>query len=245
MNQGLFEPLVMYFGLANSPATFQTMINNIFQDLILSGDLMVYLDNILIAHSDITRHWEIVREVLCRLREHKLFLQPEKCKFEKTWIEYLGVIISHDHVEMDPVKVTGVANWPIPECKKDVQQFLGFTNFYQRFIEVFSDAARSLFDLTSKRAPWVWTELKATAFQAIKDAVTQELILILPDKSKPYQLEADSSDYATGAILSQQGDDSKWHPVAFYSKSLSLVQRNYEIHDKEMLAIIRAPEEWQ
>jgi hypothetical protein len=126
----------------------------------------------------------------------------------------------------------------MPECKKDVQQFLGFTNFYRQFIKAFSDAIWLLFDLTRKRAPWVWTELEVTAFQAIKDAVTWELVLVLPDESKPYWLEVDSSDYATDAVLSQQGDNGKWHPVAFYSKSLSLVQRNYEIHDKEMLAII-------
>jgi hypothetical protein len=149
-NRGLIEPLVMYFGLTNSPATFQTMMNDIFQDLILSGNVMVYLDDILIAHSDITRHREIVREVLRRLWEHKLFLQLEKCEFEKSSIEYLRVIISHDHVEMDPVKVAGVANWPTPESKKDVQQFLSFTNFNRRFIKGFSDDARPLFDLTSK-----------------------------------------------------------------------------------------------
>jgi hypothetical protein len=100
----------MYFGLTNSPATFQTMMNDIFQDLILSGDVMVYLDDILIAHSDLARHHEIVREVLWWLREHHLFLRPEKCEFEKSMIEYLGVIMSHNHVEMDPVKVAGVAS---------------------------------------------------------------------------------------------------------------------------------------
>jgi hypothetical protein len=228
----------MYFGLTNSPATFQTMMNDIFQDLILSGDVMVYLNDILIAHSDIARHWEIVREVLRRLREHKLFLRPENCEFEKLSIEYLGVIISHDHVEMDLVKVAGVANWPTPESKKDVQQFLGFTNFCRQFIKGFSDDAQPLFSLTGKGRPWVWTESEGTAFQTIKDAVTSEPVLILPDESRPYQLEADSSNFASGAVLSRVGSDEKWHPVAFHSKSLSPVQRNYEIHDKEMLAII-------
>jgi hypothetical protein len=134
-NWGLFELLVMYFGLTNSPATFQTMMNDIFQDLILSRDVMVYLDNILILHSDLARHREIIREVL----RHRLPLRPEKCEFEKSTIKYLSVIILHNHVEIDPIKVVGVATWPEPENKKDVQQFLGFTNFYQRFIQVFSD----------------------------------------------------------------------------------------------------------
>jgi hypothetical protein len=171
-NRGLFEPLVMYFGLTNSPATFQTMMNDIFQDLILSGDVMVYLDNILITHSGLARHREIIREVLRQLCEHRLFLRPEKCEFEKSMIEYHGVIISHNHVEMDPVKVTGIASWPAPENKKDVQQFLGFTNFYWRFIRGFLDIARPLFDLTKKGVAWTWTAASAAAFQALKDTVT-------------------------------------------------------------------------
>jgi hypothetical protein len=146
-NWGLFEPLVMYFGLTNSPATFQTMMNNIFQDLILSRDVVVYLDDILIVHSDLACHHEIVWEVLWRLREHCLFLCPEKCEFEKSTIKYLGIIILHNHVEMDPIKVAGVATWPAPKNKKDGQQFLGFTDFYRRFIWVFSDVTRLLFDL--------------------------------------------------------------------------------------------------
>jgi hypothetical protein len=130
------------------------MMNDIFQDRILSGDIMVYLDNILIMHSDRARHRKIIREVLRQLREHCLFLHPEKCKFRKSTIEYLGVIILHNHIEMDPVKVTSVAAWPEPENKKDMQQFLGFTNFYQRFIQVFSDIAWLLFDLTKKGMVW-------------------------------------------------------------------------------------------
>lgn len=151
-NQGLFESLVMYFGMTKSPATFQPMMNDIFRDLILSGDVMVHLDDILMAHSDLAQHREIV---LRRLREHKLCLCPEKCEFEKTSIEYLGVIISHAHIEMDLVKVAGVAAWLVPENKKDVQQFLGFANSYRRFIRLFLDDAHPLFDLTKRGAPWV------------------------------------------------------------------------------------------
>jgi hypothetical protein len=110
---------------------------------------------------------------------------------------------------------------------------------------VFSDVAWPLFDLTKKGVAWAWTAASAAAFQALKDTVTVEPVLVLPDESQPYRLEADSSDRATGAILSQQGMDGKWHPFAFYSKSLTNVQRNYVIHNKEMLAIIRALEEWQ
>jgi hypothetical protein len=120
MNKGLFEPLVMYFGLTNSPATFQTMINEIFQDLITEGIVSVYLDNILIFTNSLKEHCWITRLVLDHMHEHKLYLRPEKCEFEKTRIEYLSIIISHNKVEMDPVKIAGVVDWPTPSNKKEV-----------------------------------------------------------------------------------------------------------------------------
>jgi hypothetical protein len=120
-------------------------------------------------------------------------------------IKYLSIIISHNHVEMDPIKVASIAAWPVPENKKGVQQFLGFTNFYQRFIRVFLNVAQPLFDLTKKGMAWTWTAALAAAFQALKDAVTAEPIVVLPDESWPYRLEADSFNWATRAILSQQG----------------------------------------
>jgi hypothetical protein len=129
-NRGLFEPLVMYFGLTNSPATFQTMMNEIFQDLITEGVVSVYLNDILIFTNSLEEHRRITRLVLDRMHEHKLYFQPEKCEFEKTKIEYLGVIISYNKVEMDPVKIAGVADWPTPSNKKEVQSFVSFVNFY-------------------------------------------------------------------------------------------------------------------
>jgi hypothetical protein len=129
-NRGLFEPLVMYFGLTNSLATFQTMMNDIFQDLITEGVVSVYLDNILIFTNSLEEHRRITCLVLGCMRKHKLYLQPEKCEFEKTKIGYLGVIISHNKVEMDPVKITGVVDWPTPSNKKEVQSFVSFVNFY-------------------------------------------------------------------------------------------------------------------
>jgi hypothetical protein len=129
-NRGLFEPLVMYFSLTNSPATFQTMMNKIFQDLITEGVVSIYLDNILIFTKSTEGYRRITRLVLDRMREHKLYLRPEKCKFKQTRIEYLGVIILHNKVEMDPVKIAGIADWPTPSNKKEVQSFVGFVNFY-------------------------------------------------------------------------------------------------------------------
>jgi len=243
-NWGMFEPLVMFFGMTNSPATFQTMINNIFRDLIAEGIMVVYLDDILIFTRTEEEHTKAIRQVLQVLQEHKLFLRLEKCKFFKEQIEYLGLVILEDRVSMDPVKVAGVREWPTPENKIDVQVFLGFVNFYYRFIQDFSTKARPLFDLTRSEQVWIWSEREQAAFEDLKTAVTTAPVLMSPQDSELFWIEADSLDFATRAVLSQQSAmDGKWHPVAFYSKSLSSVERNYKIHDKEMLAIIRALEE--
>jgi hypothetical protein len=245
-NRGLYEPLVMFFGLTNSPATFQTMMDEIFQDLITEGVVCVYLDDILVFTHTLDEQRRVTRLVLERLREHKLFLKPDKCEFERTRIEYLGLIVSEGQVSMDPVKVKGVKEWPTPRSKKEVQSFLGFANFYRRFIKDFSFHARPLFDLTRKDQPWQWEAEQQDAFDTLKTVMTTAPILVLPDDGQPFRVEADSSNYATGAVLSQLSkQDGKWHPVSFQSKSLSPVERNYEIHDKEMLAIIRALDEWR
>jgi len=244
-NRGLFGPLVMFFGLTNSPATFQTMMNDLFIELIDECVVIVYMDDILIFTETLDHHREIVKRVLEILQKNKLYLKAEKCEFEKTKVEYLGLIISQGRIEMDPVKIEGVSQWPEPQNVKEVQSFIGFVNFYRRFIQDFSDIARPLHNLTRKETPWTWASEQKAAFKILKDKVTSSPILIFPDESKPYKVEADSSDYATGAVLSQEGEDGKWHPVAFLSKSLGEVERNYEIHDKEMLAIIRALEEWR
>jgi len=140
-NRGLFEPLVMFFGMTNSPATFQTMMNNIFRDLIVEGIMMVYLDDILIFTRIEEEHAKAIRRVLQVLQEHKLFLRPAKCEFCKERIKYLGLVISENKVSMDLVKVAGVREWPTLENKTNVQAFLGFVNFYQRFIQDFSAKA--------------------------------------------------------------------------------------------------------
>src|SRR6202789_1056477 len=246
MNCGLYEPLVMFFGLTNSPSTFQTMMNDIFQDLIMEGVVCVYLDDILIFAKSMEEQRRVTRLVLELLRKHKLFLRHEKCEFEKTSIEYLRLIISEGEMRMDPVKVAGVTEWPAPTNRKEVQSFLGFANFYRRFIEGFLHHAKPMFELTKKDRKWSWGTNEQSAFDEIKTRITSSPILRFADDSKSFRIEADSSDYATGSVLSQQSsDDLKWHPIAFYSKSLNAVERNYEIYDKEMLAVMRSLEEWR
>jgi len=215
-------------------------MNNIFRDMIDEGHEVVYLDDILIFADNLQLLDTLTHEVLTRLERYDLYLKPEKCSFAQTSIEYLGIVISDGQVQMDPAKVKGITDWPIPKTVKQVQAFLGFCNFYRRFIHRYSDIARPLFDLTKKNPTFVWEPIHTTAFRALIHAFITAPVLALPDHSKPFRLITDASDFATGAILEQPDALNRWHPVAYHSKSLQPAERNYEIHDKELFAIIRA-----
>src|SRR5882724_6197738 len=148
----------MFFGLQNSPATFQSMMNMLFNDLIKEGWVIIYMDDILIFSKDLEEHRILVKKVLQQLEEEDLFLKPEKCFFEKSSIKYLGMIISQDKIQMDPAKLSAVLNWPTPKCVKDVQSFLGFRNFYWRFIQGFTNITTPLTSLTRKDTIWHWDD---------------------------------------------------------------------------------------
>ena len=245
-NHGLYEPMVMFFGLTNSPATFQKMMNEIFYDLIIKGHVKVYLDDILIhtTKKDVQLHRELTKEVLTRLRDHDLFLKPEKCVFEADKVEYLGVIISEGKTEMDPAKIKSITEWPVPKNVSDVRSFKGMANFYRRFIKDFSRICKPLDRLTGD-VPWKWEAEEQEAFDTLKKCFTSTPVLAAWQPARQNQIEVDASNFAIGAILSQQQDDGKWHPVSYFSKSMDEAERNYDIYDKEMLAIIKSLENWK
>jgi hypothetical protein len=242
---GLYEPTVMMFGLCNAPATFQGFMNHIFADLVARRKVAVYLDDVLIFASDINKHCEIVKEVLKRMEDNNLYLRPTKCKFEKTETEYLRVVIKDGQICMDLAKVAGTVAWEAPKTVKAVRSFLGFANYYRRFIQGYASIVRPLNDLTKKDTKWIWGDKEQTAFQTLKDTFMTEPVLAQWESGKPVQIETDASNYAMGAVHSQQKDNSLWHPIAFRSTSMTKAKRNYQIYDKEMLAIIRATEDWR
>jgi hypothetical protein len=179
------------------------------------------MDDILIFTATLEEHRKVVREVLGTLWKRRLFLKPEKCKFERKRIEYLGLIISEGSVAMDPVKIRGVLDWPAPTKVKEVQSFLGFVNFYRRFIKDFSETARALHALTRKTKAWAWGPDEDRAFHALKEAITSAPILAFPADSGRFKLECDASNFVTSAVLSQLQTDREFHPVAFMSKSFT------------------------
>jgi len=138
------------------------------------------------------------------LAKHKLFLYLEKCEFHWRQIECLRLVISENKVAMDPVKVARVRDWPTPENRINIQAFIGFVNFYCCFIQDFSTIARSLFDLTRSNRTWSWDIREQEAFKHLKMAVTTVLVLVSPQDSEPFCIEADSSDFSSGAVFSQQ-----------------------------------------
>ena len=167
-NKGLFEPTVMFFGMCNSPATFQAMMDNIFMAEIDGQLVIVYMDNILIFASTKEELERITQIVLEKLRKHNLFLKAKKCKFCKTKIEYLGMIIEEGRISMNPIKLGGIKNWPIPTMVKQVRSFLGFGNFYRKFISHYSDLARPLNNLTKKDKRFEWTTECQKSFDTLK-----------------------------------------------------------------------------
>ena len=245
MLEGSFEPTVMFFGLTNSPATFQAMMNELLRDLINTGKVAVFIDDVIVGTETEEGHKELVAEVIKRLEENDLYVKPEKCKWKVREVDFLGMVIGPEGIKMEKEKVKGVLEWLTPKCVKDVQKFLGLANYYHWFIEGFATVARPLHDLVKKDKKWDWIEREEKAFRKLKKRFTKEPVLAAPDINKKMRMEVDASDYATGGVLSMECEDGLWRPVAFLSKSLNETERNYEIHDKEILAIIRGLEVWR
>ena len=242
---GAYKSTVMYFGLTNSPTIFQAMMNDLFWDLINKGDTATFIDNILVTTDTEEGHDKLVEEVLKRLEENDLFIKLEKCKWKVREVEFLGVVIGPKGVEMQKKKVEEVLSWPVPRNVKEVQKFLGLANYYRRFIENFARIAALLHMLVRKEQKWKWEREQEEVFKKLKMVFTTEPVLAIPDINREMRVEADTSDYTTGGVLSTKCKDGKWRPVAFISKLLNATEQNYKIHDKEMLAVIRCLEAWR
>jgi RNase H-like domain found in reverse transcriptase len=172
-------------------------------------------------------------------------LKPKKCKFNKSTMEYLGLIIQEGKLSMDTVKLSGIRDWPTPTSVKQVRGFIGFANFYRRFIKKFSELVLPLNNLLRKDTKFDWNDQCQEAFETLKGRFLQEPVLMMPDHSKPFQIEFDASKYASGAVLTQTDINGDRHPVAFLSKTFTDMECRYEIYDRELLGIARALKEWR
>jgi hypothetical protein len=241
---GQFEFLVMPFGLANAPAQFQRMMTEIFKDKI-GTSVVVYLDDIVIYSQDANDHQQHVHEVLVLLQNNRLFCKPEKCHFSVKEISYLGYLISAEGVNMDPSKVSCVIDWPTPKSIHDVQTFLGFTNFYRKFIRDYALITRPLTNLLCKESSFSWSSDCVNAFNCLKRSFQGDKILTHPDDNKPFIVETDASDFGVAGVLSQLDDAGNSKPIAFFSRQMKSAERNYEIYDKELLAVYDSFRRWR
>ncbi|KAJ8332896.1 hypothetical protein SKAU_G00417920 [Synaphobranchus kaupii] len=242
---GHFEYLVMPFGLTNAPAVFQALVNDVLRDL-LGRYVFVYLDDILIYSSNVKEHEGHVMQVLQRLLENRLYVKAEKCVFHTDTVEFLGFILERGQIRADPKKIQAVTDWPTPATRKHLQRFLGFANFYRRFIRSYSQIVAPLTKLTSTAMPFRWNPEAENAFKKIKRLFSSAPILVHPDPTRQFVVETDASDTGVGAVLSQVSPtDNLLHPCAFFSRKLSPAERNYDVGNRELLAVKLALEEWR
>ncbi|KAF4539175.1 Reverse transcriptase domain protein [Lasiodiplodia theobromae] len=269
---GHFEYLVMPFGLANAPATFQSYIHRAMGGL-LDHICVVYLDDILIYSENEKDHVQHVNSVLQRLGEWGLYAKLSKCVFHTKTVEFLGFVVTPEGIVMDPERVKAIQEWPTPESYRDVQVFLGFANFYRRFIWNYSEIARPLNDLlrSAARDPAVskskdkrkqtrkgptkwymafqWSADVEHAFRKLRVAFSQAPVLRHFDPTRPLMLVTDALDFAIGGILLQpwstEGTQQHWLPVAYHSRKLVGPEVNYPTHDKELLAIVESFRTWR
>ena len=242
-NKGLFEPQVMYFRLCNSSGTFQRMMNSIFWELLHKGVLANYMDDFVISARTIEELEEQTIWFLKIAEKHNLCFKRSKCDFNMEEIPILGVIVGKGQIEMEQEKIKVVKEWKIPGKVKDVESFLGFANFYRCFIQNFSHIAKPLNELKGKKE-WKWEEEHQKAFQELKERITSQPVLALPRKEGKFRVETDASGHAIGGVLSQE-QERKWKPIAFLSRMMQPAEMNYEIYDKELLAIVEALSKWQ
>jgi len=243
---GLFEFQVMPFGLTNAPSTFQDMMNHVLSNLLDMG-VLAYMDDILVYAKTEEEHDRLVKEVLGRLQRNGLPVSPEKCVWKAQEVEFLGYVIGRDGIKMVKEKVEAVLEWKTPKSLTEVQSFLGFANFYRRFIQDYLRVARPLSELTKKekKEEWSWNPEAQAAFEELKQYFTTAPILAHFDPAKMVIIETDASDFALGAVLSQRDGENRLHPVEFHSRKLQPVEINYEIHDKELLAVVDTFKYWR
>ena len=188
-----------------------------------------------------------MRLVLTKLREFSIQADVDKCEFHIIKMKYLGLIVSTEGIKMDPAKVAAICNWDRPTCMKKIRSFIGFCNFYRRFIHGFSNVASPLNAMIKKEAmkkQFAWTDECKKAFRELKNCVYKAPILCHFDSSKQCFVETNSSNYVNTSVLSQLDDEGVLHPVAYFSRKMAPAECNYKIYDKELLAIIRCFEEW-
>ena len=244
---GHYEYTVMPFGLTNAPASFQALMNDMLRPY-LDKFVVVYLDDILIYSPTWEEHLSHIKTVLSALRDNQLHCAVEKCNFAQEQTTYLGFIIDKDGIRTDPQKTAAVTDWPEPTNVSDIQTFMGFANFFHKHIPKFADIAAPLTDqlrsdTTTK--DFHFTDSARTAFNTLKQRLTNTPVLALPDFNKPFRVTTDASKFAAGMMLSQLDNQGKERPIAFESRKFRDHEKNWSTPDKELAAVVHALTIWR
>ncbi|KAJ9517709.1 hypothetical protein QJQ45_004021 [Haematococcus lacustris] len=243
--EGQFQYKVLSFGLTNAPATFQRVMNRVFEKQLKEGFVLVYLDDILVMSSSPEEHAMHLKEVLQVMKDNQLYAKLSKCDFNRPELKFLGHIVGRQGIAVDPAKVQVIKEWPVPTSLKELQAFLGLANFFRRFIAGYSTIAAPLTHLTGEKvaASTNWQQLgepALRAFNALKQALCSTPVLALPDPNQPFEVWSDASLVGTGGVLLQGG-----RVVAYTSHKFSPAQMKYTTGEQELMGIIRALQEWR
>lgn len=230
----------MPFGLTNAPSTFMRLMNEVLKEF-LGKFVIVYLDDILIFSKTLDDHMMHTRKVFEKLREEKLLINLKKCSFVKKELVYLRFVISAEGLKMDAEKVRAILEWPTPRSATEVRSFHGLASFYRKFIKSFSSICGPLTEtMRGDRKEFKWTTGADKSFNLLKEKVTEQPVLALPDFNKVFQVDCDASGIAIGAVLSQED-----RPVAYFSEKLNDAKRKYSVYDQEFYAIVQALKKWR
>jgi hypothetical protein len=230
---------VLTFGLTDAPATFQAVMNDIFCPYI-DDFVVVYLDNILIFSKTAEDHERHLRTVLDVLQREKFYAALPKCDFAKQEIKFRGHIVGKDGIQVNPEKIEAASKWEAPKDVHHFRSFLGLSNFFRQIIQGYAKLVAPLTDLTRSGRSWSWTPECQEAFDGVKWAFTHAPLLRSPDDTKRYEVVSDASTAGVGAVLLQE-----MQPVAFESRKLSSVERNYTTTEQELLGVVHALKVWR
>lgn len=238
IGKGLWQFVVMSFGLCNAPATFQRLMEEELRDL-LYQICLVYLDDVITFGNSFDQVLDRLKQIFLRFRKAGLKISPKKCVFFSRKIKYLGHIISKKGKETDPEKIEAVAGWPLPNTKKQLKSFLGFCSYYRKFVKGFSSIAKPLYAMTEGKGKLHWTDERMEDFDRLKKALSSPPMLALPVGKGGFILDTDASNHGIGAVLSQVQDGQE-RVIAYYSHTLSKEEQRYCVTRRELLAIVEA-----
>jgi hypothetical protein len=234
---GLYQYKVMPFGMKNSPATFQRLINNVTAGL---HGCEAYIDDVIIHSETWEDHMKFTKDFFDRLSDAKLTVNLSKSAFGCAHVVYLGHIVGQGQVKPVNAKIQAISDFPIPKNKRELMRFLGMAGYYRKFCPNFSSVTEPLTHLLSKKVKFTWSATCQTAFNKLKVLLETAPVLSAPDFSRQFKVAVDASDVAAGAVLLQEDEDGVDHPISYFSRKFTASQRNYSTIEKECLGMILA-----